>query len=108
MNADIGRRNDPEREVDPAVQRAQPEVVNQLARMRRGYLPVAGMHLKMAESDYAALGGPVSGAPGVNAGTAGLAATQATSDIWFATGAAGVVLLAGTGAFGLRRRLSNR
>jgi LPXTG-motif cell wall-anchored protein len=64
----------------------------------------------MAESDYASLGGSASGAPGVNAGTGGLAATQPADDApWLAAGAAGALLLAGTGAFGLRRRrLSSR
>jgi putative membrane protein len=73
------------------------------------YLPVAEKHLQMAESDYAALGGSAPGAPGVNAGTGGLAATQPASDApWLAAGAAGLVLLAGTGAFGVRRRLATR
>jgi putative membrane protein len=70
------------------------------------YLPVAEKHLQMAESDYADLGGSVSG---VNAGTGGMAATRPANDApWFAAGAIGAVLLVGTGAFGLRRRLSTR
>lgn len=73
------------------------------------YLPVAEKHLQMAESDYTALGGSVSAVPGVNAGTGGMAATQPADDTpWLAAGAAGALLLAGTGAFGLRRRLSTR
>ncbi|HEY0719167.1 MAG TPA: DUF4142 domain-containing protein [Streptosporangiaceae bacterium] len=73
------------------------------------YLPVAEKHLQMAESDYAALSGSSSSAPGVNAGTGGLAATQpADNTPWLAAGALGALLLAGTGAFGLRRRLSSR
>ena len=69
------------------------------------YLPVAEKHLQMAESDYASLTGATSGAPGVSAGTGGLAATGPADDTaWLAAGAAGLVLLAGTGAFGLRRR----
>jgi putative membrane protein len=68
------------------------------------YLPVAEKHLQMAESDYSALGGSVSG---VSAGTGGLAATKAADNVpWLAAGAAGALLLAGTGAFGLRRRFS--
>jgi len=55
------------------------------------YLPVAEMHLQMAESDYTALGGSVASVPGVNAGTGGLAATPAAND-----------------AVGLRRHLSSR
>jgi putative membrane protein len=70
------------------------------------YLPVAEKHLQMAESDYSALGGSVSG---VNAGTGGLAATPSANDApWIAAGAAGALLLAGTGAFGVRRRFSGR
>jgi putative membrane protein len=72
------------------------------------YLPVAEKHLQMAESDYAALGGSVSSVPGVNAGTGGLAAIQPADNApWLAAGAIGVVLLAGTGTFGLRRRVRN-
>jgi putative membrane protein len=70
------------------------------------YLPVAEKHLQMAESDYSALGGSVSG---VNAGTGGMAATPSANDApWIAAGAAGALLLAGTGAFGVRRRFSGR
>jgi putative membrane protein len=73
------------------------------------YLPVAEKHLQMAESDYAALGGSVSGVPGVSAGTGGMAATPPADDApWLATGALGALLLAGAGAFGLRRRLATR
>ena len=69
------------------------------------YLPVAEKHLQMAESDYASVTGSSSGSPGVSAGTGGLAATGVADDTpWLAAGAAGLVLLAGTGAFGLRRR----
>jgi putative membrane protein len=72
------------------------------------YLPVAEKHLQMAESGYTALGGSVSSVPGVNAGSGGLAATRPADDApWLAAGALGVVLLVGTGAFGLRRRHSN-
>ena len=71
----------------------------------QAYLPVAEKHLQMAESDYSSLTGSASGAPGVNAGSGGLAATRPADDLpWLAAGAAGVLLLAGTGAFGLRRR----
>ena len=70
------------------------------------YLPVAEKHLQMAESDYTALGGSVSS---VSAGTGGLAAAQPGDDVpWLAAGAAGALLLAGTGAYGLRRRFSTR
>jgi putative membrane protein len=70
------------------------------------YLPVAEKHLQMAESDYSALGGSVSG---VNAGTGGLAAVRPADDTpWIAAGAAGALLLIGTGAFGLRRRMNTR
>jgi putative membrane protein len=73
------------------------------------YLPVAEKHLQMAESDYAALGGSVSGVPGVSAGTGGMAATPSADDaLWLATGVLGAVLLAGAGAFGLRHRLATR
>ncbi len=69
------------------------------------YLPVAEKHLQMAESDYASLTGSGSGMTGVSAGTGGLAATRPADDIpWLVAGGAGVLLLAGTGAFGLRRR----
>jgi putative membrane protein len=69
------------------------------------YLPVAEKHLQMAESDYTALGGSVSA---VSAGTGGLAATNSDDAPWIAVGVAGALLLAGTGAFGLRRRISSR
>ncbi len=70
------------------------------------YLPVAEKHLQMAESDYTALGGSVSSVPGVSAGTGGLAAVRPADDApWLAAGAIGAVLLVGTGAFGLRRRV---
>ncbi|HEY2241981.1 MAG TPA: DUF4142 domain-containing protein [Streptosporangiaceae bacterium] len=72
----------------------------------QAYLPVAEKHLQMAESDFTALGGSVSG---VNAGTGGLAAVRPADDApWIAAAAAGALLLIGTGAFGLRRRLSTR
>jgi putative membrane protein len=72
------------------------------------YLPVAEKHLKMAEMDYTALTG-MNGAPGVAAGTGGLAATPAADDLpWLAVGAAGALLLLGTGALGFRRRLAQR
>jgi len=72
------------------------------------YLPVAQKHLKMAESGYDALTG-TSGAPGVEAGTGGMAATPAADDLpWLAAGAAGALLLLGTGAAGFRRRLAHR
>lgn len=72
------------------------------------YLPVAEKHLKMAEMDYTALTG-MSGAPGVEAGTGGMAATPAADDLpWLAVGAAGAVLLLGTGTVGFRRRLARR
>jgi putative membrane protein len=75
----------------------------------RVYLPVAEKHLQMAESDYAQLSGSASGAPGVAAGTGGMAATGTADDApWLAFGAAGMLLLAGTAAFGLRRRLAGR
>jgi hypothetical protein len=73
------------------------------------YLPVAEKHLQMAETDYSALTGRSAGAPGVSAGTGGMAATSPADDVpWVAAGAAGALLLAGTGAFGLRRRLATR
>jgi putative membrane protein len=73
------------------------------------YLPVAEKHLKMAETDYAALTGSGAGAPAVGAGTGGMAATRPADDApWLAIGAAGALLLAGTGVFGLWRRLAAR
>lgn len=71
----------------------------------QAYLPVAEKHLQMAESDYTALGGSVSA---VSAGTGGLAATNSDDAPWIVVGAAGALLLAGTGAFGLRRRIGSR
>ncbi len=69
------------------------------------YLKVAKMHLQMAESGYAQLTGSTTGAPSVNAGSGGMAATPSSDDApWLAAGAAGLLLLAGSGAFGLRRR----
>jgi putative membrane protein len=71
------------------------------------YLPVAEKHLQMAEADSAALSGTTGDAPGVSAGTGGMAATRPADDApWLALGAVGVLLMAGTGAAGLRRRVS--
>jgi putative membrane protein len=73
------------------------------------YLPVAEKHLRMAEMDYAALTGATGGAPGVSAGTGGMAGTRPADDaLWLGLGAAGVLLIAGTGAVGLRRRITAR
>jgi putative membrane protein len=73
------------------------------------YLPTAEHHLMLTEAAYAALTGSRPGAPGVSAGTGGMAATRPADDApWLAAGAAGALLLAGTGAFGMRRRLTSR
>ena len=73
------------------------------------YLPVAEKHLQMAESDYAQLSGSTSGAPGVAAGTGGMAATRAADDApWLALAMAGLLVLATPAAFGLRRRFARR
>ena len=73
----------------------------------RTYLPVAQKHLQMAESGYSQLSGASAGAPGVEAGTGGMAATGPADDAsWLALGAAGLLLLAGSAAFGVRRRLA--
>lgn len=77
------------------------------------YLPVAEKHLQMAETISAALNGATSGtmgqAPAVNAGTGGMAATRPADDApWLGLGVAGLLLIAGTGAVGLRRRLTAR
>jgi putative membrane protein len=73
------------------------------------YLPVAEKHLQMAETAYAALTGSAGRAPGVSAGTGGMAATGLADDApWLALGAAGALLIAGTGAIGLRRRAAAR
>jgi putative membrane protein len=73
------------------------------------YLPVAEKHLQMAEMNYAALTGTTGGAPGVSAGTGGMAAIRPADDApWLALGAAGVLLIIGTGAVGLRRRVIAR
>lgn len=74
-----------------------------------GYLPVAEKHLQMAETAYAALTGSTARAPGVSAGTGGMAATGPADDApWLALGSAGALLIAGTGAIGLRRRMAAR
>jgi putative membrane protein len=71
------------------------------------YLPVAEKHLQMAEMNSAALSGATAEAPAVSAGTGGMAATRPADDApWLALGAVGVLLMAGTGAAGLRRRVS--
>lgn len=73
------------------------------------YLPVAEKHLQMAETAYAALTGSAGRAPGVSAGTGGMAATGLADDApWLALGATGALLIAGTGAIGLRRRAAAR
>jgi putative membrane protein len=81
------------------------------------YLPVAERHLQMAEADFAALGGTTGGttggtmgqAPAVSAGTGGMAATRPADDApWLSLGAVGLLLITGTCAVGLRRRLTIR
>jgi putative membrane protein len=73
------------------------------------YLPAAEHHLMLAKTDYTAVTGSRPGAPTVSAGTGGMAATRPADDApWLAAGAAGALLLAGAGAFGVRRRLSSR
>ena len=73
------------------------------------YLPTAEHHLMLVQADYAALTGSQPGAPSVSAGTGGMAATRPADDApWLAIGAAGALLLVGTGAFGMRRRLTAR
>jgi putative membrane protein len=73
-----------------------------------GYLPVAEKHLRMAEADFAALTG-ITGVPGVSTGTGGMAAIRPADDApWLVLGAMGVLLIAGTGAVGLRRRVTAR
>jgi putative membrane protein len=73
------------------------------------YLPVAEMHLKMAETDDSALAGTTGGAPSVNAGTGGMAATHPADDApWLALSAAGALMLAAAGFVGLRRRYTAR
>jgi putative membrane protein len=73
------------------------------------YLPTAEHHLTLLEAAYAALTGSPAGAPTVGAGTGGMAATRPADDApWLAAGAAGALLLAGTGAFGMRRRRTAR
>jgi hypothetical protein len=63
----------------------------------------------LAKTDYTAVTGSRPGAPTVSAGTGGMAATRPADDApWLAAGAAGALLLAGAGAFGVRRRLSSR
>ena len=72
------------------------------------YLPVAQKHLRMAEMGYAALTG-TSAAPAVGAGTGGMAATHPADDApWLAVGLLGILVLAGTGTLGLRRRMTGR
>jgi putative membrane protein len=70
----------------------------------KGYLPVAQMHLKMAQAELSALGGDPSS---VNAGSGGLVATGGSSHTWEWTALAAGVLAAAGGAaaltFGRRR-----
>ncbi len=74
----------------------------------KGYLPVAQMHLKMAQTDLAASSG---GGPGsVKAGSGGAAATNSGTDLglgWTA-GAAGLAVLGGAALFVDRRRRALR
>src|ERR1700744_254868 len=92
-----------------SISATQAEIANGSSTAVKGnaeaYLPVAEKHLQMAESDSTALGGSVSA---VSAGTGGLAATNSDDAPWIAVGAAGALLLAGTGALGLRRRAGGR
>ncbi|MBO1756485.1 DUF4142 domain-containing protein [Allobranchiibius sp. CTAmp26] len=70
----------------------------------RAYLPVAQMHLSMAQADLAAISG---GGPGsVQAGSGGQAATNGSTDLrlgWSA-GAVGLALLGGGAVYADRRR----
>jgi putative membrane protein len=73
------------------------------------YLPVAQMHLQMADSAHAVLTGSTTVAPSVQAGSGGMAATHAPDDtVWFALIGLGAVIGVGSGGYGLRRRQSSR
>jgi putative membrane protein len=73
------------------------------------YLPTAEHHLMLTETDYTALTGSRPGVPTVSAGTGGMAATRPADDApWLTLGAVGALLLAGAGAFGIRRRRTAR
>jgi putative membrane protein len=99
---------------EQSISQTQTEIANgsnaAVKNFAASYLPVAEKHLQMAETDFAALNGTTTGqAPGVSAGTGGMAATRPADDApWLGLGAAGLLLLAGTGAVGLRRRLTVR
>jgi putative membrane protein len=99
---------------EQSISQTQTEIANgsnaAVKNFASSYLPVAEKHLQMAEADSAALSGTAAGqAPAVSAGTGGMAATRPADDApWLGLGAAGLLLLAGTGAVGLRRRLTVR
>ena len=70
----------------------------------KGYLPVAQMHLMMAQDLLTSLGGSVPGAvPAGNGGTAGTT-SQATVALQMAIGIVGLLLLAGAVVLVIRRR----
>ncbi|MBO1765464.1 DUF4142 domain-containing protein [Allobranchiibius sp. GilTou38] len=74
----------------------------------RGYLPVAQMHLRMAQADLASSSG--SGPGSVQAGSGGQAATNEGTDLrlgWTA-GAVGLALLGGGAVYADRRRRALR
>jgi putative membrane protein len=99
---------------EQSISQTQTEIANgsnaAVKNFASSYLPVAEKHLQMAEADAAALSGTTTGqAPAVSAGTGGMAATRPADDApWLGLGAAGLLLLGGTGAVGLRRRLTVR
>jgi putative membrane protein len=73
----------------------------------KSYIPIATMHLQMAEAEVAALSGtaPTS----VSAGTGGGAQTDiGAGDVWIVGVAGGVVIAAGAGSVELRRRRNGR
>jgi putative membrane protein len=99
---------------EQSISQTQAEIANgsnaAVKSFASSYLPVAEKHLQMAEMNFAALTGATTGrAPGVSAGTGGMAATRpADGAPWLSLGVVGLLLIAGTGAVGLRRRLTVR
>ncbi len=72
---------------------------DQVKQYAQTYLPLAQMHLQMAQAELTALGGPIS----IPAGSGGLASTTGAGSHGWEYGVAGGLVAAAAGAVALRR-----